>query len=215
MSCILDIDLDYFRLFSDPIRRLDAVLEWARRPVDLIVDEHHKVLNHWDRAIEKGVIEAPTCILHVGEHHDMLSEQPPVLFGNFLYFAMRKWPDCRVHWLTKDPIDDPSMWLSEEARGLRLAIDSALGRASTPSGLCRSWCLFAPVPALLKILSLRSYWNGSTNWGTGRITREIGVPIVTESRDRAPAPWQKAIKKPPRRAVGLRALGQGISYVSG
>lgn len=115
MSCILDIDLDYFRLFNDPIGRLDEVLGWARRPVDVIVDEHHKVLNHWDRAIETGVIEAPTFILHVDEHHDMLSEQPPVQFGNFLYFAMRKWPDCRVHWLTQNPIDDPTMWLSEDA----------------------------------------------------------------------------------------------------
>src|ERR1035438_8053821 len=94
MSCILDIDLDYFRLFSDPIRRLDELLEWAHRPVDLIIDEHHKVLKHWDRAIAKGSIKAPTFILHVDEHHDMLSERPPVLFGNFLYFAMRKWPDC-------------------------------------------------------------------------------------------------------------------------
>ena len=115
MSCILDIDLDYFRLFSDPIRRLDEVLEWARRPVDLIVGEHHKVLKHWDRAIAKGAIKAPTFILHVDEHHDMLSERPPVLFGNFLYFAMRKWPDCQVHWLNKDPIDDPTVWLSEGA----------------------------------------------------------------------------------------------------
>ena len=213
MSCILDIDLDYFRLFNDPIRRLDEVLGWAGRPVDLIVDEHHKVLKYWDRAIEKGVIEAPTFILHVDEHHDMLSEQPPVLFGNFLYFAMRKWPDCRVHWLTENPIDTQACG-SRKTPGLRLAIDSVLDRASTPSGRCRSLCLFAPVPALLKNLSLRSCSNGSTSWGTGRITREIGVPIVKESRDRAPAPWQKAIKKPPRRAVGVRALGQGISYVS-
>ena len=115
MSCILEIDLDYFRLSNDPIRRLDEILGWARRPVDFIVDEHHKVLKYWDRAIAKGVIEAPTFILHIDEHHDMLDEQPPVLFGNFLYFAMRKWPDCRVHWLTENPIDDPSMWLSEDA----------------------------------------------------------------------------------------------------
>lgn len=70
--------------------------------------------------------------------------------------------------------------------GLRLAIDSALGRASTPSGLCRSWCLFAPVPASLKHLSLRSCWNGSKSWGTGRITREIdptlGSGLFGESR---------------------------------
>jgi len=141
MSCILDIDLDYFRLFSDPIRRLDELLEWARRPVDFVVDEHHKVLKHWDRAIAKGVIGAPTFILHVDEHHDMLSEQPPVLFGNFLYFAMRKWPDCRVHWLNKDPIDDPTMWLSEDAWA------SVGDRFRSGSSLNRKW----PMPELVSV----------------------------------------------------------------
>ena len=141
MSCILDIDLDYFRLFNDPIRRLDEVLEWARRPVDLTVDKHHKVLKHWNRAIAKGVIKAPTFILHADEHHDMLSEQPPVLFGNFLYFAMRKWPDCRVHWLTKDPIDDPTMWLSEDAW-------SSVGdRFRSGSSLNSKW----PMPELVSV----------------------------------------------------------------
>ena len=55
MSCILDIDLDYFRLFNDPIRRLDEVLEWARRPVDLTVDKHHKVLKGSPHETEKIV----------------------------------------------------------------------------------------------------------------------------------------------------------------
>ena len=45
----------------------------------------------------------------------MLSEEKPINFGSFLYFAMRRWPKCRVHWQVDDPIDSPSMWLSDEA----------------------------------------------------------------------------------------------------
>lgn len=52
--------------------------------------------------------------LHVDEHHDMMSEMPPVNFGSFMYFAMREWPECRVHWVMPDPIDYPDMWLSDE-----------------------------------------------------------------------------------------------------
>jgi hypothetical protein len=115
MSFILDIDLDYFGLFRHPIKRLDAVLHWARRPIDVIVQYHHEVLGHWDSAVKEGRIDQPTFILHIDEHHDMLGEQPPIQFGNFLYFGMLKWPACRVHWLTKAPIDYPDMWLSEEA----------------------------------------------------------------------------------------------------
>jgi len=115
MSFILDLDLDYFGLFKYPVKRLDAVLHWARRPIEVIVDHHHKVLDHWDSAVKAGRIDQPTFILHVDEHHDMLSEQRPIQFGNFLYFVMLKWPTCRVHWLNKGPIDYPDMWLSEEA----------------------------------------------------------------------------------------------------
>ena len=35
------------------------------------------------------------------EHHDMFGERGPAGFGNFLYFAMRRWPDCRAHWLVR------------------------------------------------------------------------------------------------------------------
>jgi hypothetical protein len=57
------------------------------------------------------------------------------------------------------------------------AIDSALGRASTASGLCRRWCLFALVPALLKNLFLRSWWSGSKSWGSGLFgeSRQFGL----------------------------------------
>ncbi len=82
MAFILDIDLDYFQFFKNPIGRLEEVLQFARRPVDFIVDKHHKVVKRWDTAIKKGIIRAPTFILHVDEHHDMLSEHPPMQFGS-------------------------------------------------------------------------------------------------------------------------------------
>ena len=132
MSLILDIDLDYFPLFKDPIGRFDKILSWAARPVDLIVDLHHKALTQWSEVIEKGIIESPIFILHVDEHHDMLSETPPIQYGNFIYFAMLQWPDCQVHWLTKDPIDHPDMWISEKAWKL-VAERFTFGRCIKPS----------------------------------------------------------------------------------
>ena len=56
MSFIVDIDLDYFRLFKDPLRRLDQVLKCAGRPVDFIVDHHHQVVERWEAAISEGII---------------------------------------------------------------------------------------------------------------------------------------------------------------
>ena len=38
MTSILDIDLDYFNLFDDPLDRLNELLDWANRPVDKVVD---------------------------------------------------------------------------------------------------------------------------------------------------------------------------------
>jgi hypothetical protein len=34
--------------------------------------------------------------------------------GNFLYIAMRRWPNCRVHWLVDVKIDLPEQWLPED-----------------------------------------------------------------------------------------------------
>ncbi len=115
MTSILDIDLDYFGLLDDPLGRLDDLLTWADRPVDSLVDHHHKSLVYWIRALRQRSLPAPRYILHVDEHHDMLGERKPIGFGNFLYFAMRRWPGCRVHWQVEEPIDCPSMWLSDEA----------------------------------------------------------------------------------------------------
>ena len=57
----------------------------------------------------------PHFIIHADEHHDMLSERPPANFGNFVYFALRHWPECRVVWVTPQPIDSPDLWLSDDA----------------------------------------------------------------------------------------------------
>ncbi len=111
---ILDIDLDYFRLFHRPVQTLDHLLRWAGRPVDFVVEHHHQAYGRWEKLVKQRVITAPHFILHADEHHDMLSEKLPVQFGNFLYFALRHWPQCRVHWLTPAAIDYPDQWLSEE-----------------------------------------------------------------------------------------------------
>lgn len=118
MTSILDIDLDYFRFFDDPLDRLNELLDWANRPADRLVVRHHESLEYWTHAIHERSLAAPRFILHVDEHHDMLGERKPVSFGNFLYFAMRRWPNCRVHWQVNQPIDSPRMWLSDEAWNL-------------------------------------------------------------------------------------------------
>ena len=115
MSVILDIDLDYFALFKEPFSELEKLLSWAGRPVDFIVDHHHQAYARWKGMVAKKVIEPPHMIIHADEHHDMMSERSPANFGNFLYFAMLHWPNCRVVWVTPEPIDSPDMWLSDEA----------------------------------------------------------------------------------------------------
>ncbi len=83
----------------------------------------------------------PDLIIHVDEHHDMMSERPPANFGNFVCFAMRHWPDCRVVWVTPQPIDDPSMWLSEDAW------EDVAPRFAWARGLSRRW----PKPDVLSV----------------------------------------------------------------
>jgi hypothetical protein len=133
MSVILDIDLDYFNYFTDPLERLGKLLSWAGRPVDAIVEKHHEALRLWSEAVRKGEIDAPHWILHVDEHHDMMGERPPTSFGNFLFFAMRRWPKCRVRWLAESRIDSPRMWLSEHAW------KSVGPRFAYRVCLCRTW----------------------------------------------------------------------------
>ena len=115
MTVILDIDLDYFALFKQPVRRLEKILAWAARPVDFMVRHHHEAFRQWRRLAKDGDIRPPQLIIHLDEHHDMMSETPPVNFGSFIYFAMRQWSECQVYWVMPQPIDYPDMWLSVEA----------------------------------------------------------------------------------------------------
>jgi len=141
MSVILDIDLDYFALFEHPGRELDRLLAWAARPVDFVVQHHHEAYARWRRMVAAGAIGRPGLIIHADEHHDMMSDRPPANFGSFLYFAMRHWPECRVVWLTRQPIDHPHMWLSEDAWG---AVSS---RFECARRLSRQW----PKPHLVTL----------------------------------------------------------------
>ena len=115
MSRILDIDLDYFNLVEAPERRLRELLTWGGRSASIVVTKHHHALREWCRLIACGHLANPDFILHVDEHHDMMDEHDRPNIANVMYHAMRKWPTCRLHWITVSPIDSPAMWLSEEA----------------------------------------------------------------------------------------------------
>ena len=141
MSVILDIDLDYFALFEQPLRELDRLLAWAARPVDFVVEHHHEAYARWRRMARAGTIGHPDLIIHADEHHDMMSDRPPVSFGSFLYFAMRHWPECRVVWLTRQPIDSPDMWLSDDAW------DAVASRFKCVTRFSRQW----PKPDLVSL----------------------------------------------------------------
>lgn len=114
MSSILDIDLDYFNLMDNPVQRLSQLMHWADCPVSFVVENHHRALGRWIDYVGKGILRDPQYILHVDEHHDMMDETAKPNIANFIYHAMRIWPDVRVHWLVEQAIDSPSMWLSED-----------------------------------------------------------------------------------------------------
>ena len=114
MSSILDIDLDYFDQMDDPVQRLSQLLAWAACPVAFVVENHHEAFRRWMDCVDNGRLPEPQYILHADEHHDMMDETAKPNIANFIYHAMRIWPQVRVHWLVEQAIDSPSMWLSEE-----------------------------------------------------------------------------------------------------
>ena len=113
MCSILDIDLDYFNLMTDAADRLGHLLTWAERPVSIVVERHNHAFARWRRRWRTNGI-TPSHILHVDEHHDMMDQRQQANIGNFMFHAMRMWPQCRVHWLVEHPIDSPAMWLEDE-----------------------------------------------------------------------------------------------------
>jgi len=112
MQSILDIDLDYFNHVENPTAALEDLLWWAGRPVDFIVERHSHVLRLWKTRCRSENGSAPSHILHVDEHHDMMDERTKTNIGNVMYRAMQTWPYCKLHWLVQQPIDSPGMWLT-------------------------------------------------------------------------------------------------------
>jgi len=113
MYSILDIDLDYFNLMPDAADRLGRLLTWAGCPVSMVVERHNHAFARWRKRWRTDGI-APSHILHVDEHHDMMDQRQQTNISNFMFHAMRVWPQCRVHWLVQHPIDSPAMWLEDE-----------------------------------------------------------------------------------------------------
>ncbi len=111
--CILDIDLDYFNLMDSPVAALHELLEWAQRPISIVVERHSQVLRAWHLEMDSRGLPEPTHILHVDEHHDMMNERSNVNIANVMVHAMQLWSACRVHWLVTEAIDSPGMWLDE------------------------------------------------------------------------------------------------------
>jgi len=114
VTSILDIDLDYFNLVSDPIQALSEILAWANRPVDVLVDNHADAMRRWLKLVASGRLLFPTHILHIDEHHDMMDQRNTINIANVMYHAMSRWPECRVYWMAKDSIDTPAMWLDDD-----------------------------------------------------------------------------------------------------
>ena len=114
MSCILDIDLDYFNLIENPEKRLRELLDWSNRRIAFIVEKHHKAFSRWKDRVKRGTLTPPSHILHVDEHHDMMDQKRNTNIANLMYHAMLTWKSCRVHWIVDHPIDSPEMWLDDD-----------------------------------------------------------------------------------------------------
>ena len=114
MASILDIDLDYFNLVSDPIRELSELLAWANRPVDVLADSHADAMRHRAKLVNSGRLPVPMYVLHVDEHHDMMDQRNTINIANVMYHTMRRWPNCRVYWMAEGSIDTPGMWLDPD-----------------------------------------------------------------------------------------------------
>ncbi len=117
MYSILDIDLDYFNQLPEPGVSLELLMNWADRPVSMVLERHNHAFARWRAKLRTHDI-FPTHILHVDEHHDMMDQRPQTSIANFMFHAMRIWPQCRVHWLVQYPIDSPAMWLEDETWNL-------------------------------------------------------------------------------------------------
>jgi hypothetical protein len=175
---ILDIDLDYFNQLPEPGVRLDRLLSWSGRPVSMVVQRHNHAFARWRTKWRTHDI-VPSHILHVDEHHDMMDQRPQTNIGNFMFHAMRTWPQCRVHWLVQHPIDSPAMWLKDETwDSIRPRFSSGPDRpARWPKpdliSVCTSPGFVSPVltEQLMKVVSRFTLATQRERWRTKELKR--------------------------------------------
>ena len=168
MSSILDIDLDYFRLVANPLRRFEKLLKWAEAPIAFIVEEHHKAFARWKDRVRRGTLASPSHILHIDEHHDMMDQRRNANIANFMYHAMRTWPQCRVHWLTERPImDSPRFWLDDDVWKLFSQ------RFSVSPHRPRGW----PKPDLVSVCSSPGFLSESLRQGLLNVAQRWMKPV--------------------------------------
>jgi hypothetical protein len=173
MGCsILDIDIDYFNLVDGPASHLRKMLKWARRPVSIVVDRHNHAFTRWKKMHRAGSIPSPSHILHVDEHHDMMDERRQTNIANFMFHAMRIWPDCRVHWLVKDAIDSPADWLDVGTwRAFRRRFTSGRHRP-------RNW----PRPAIVSVCTSPGFVDDTLRAQLLSVVQEFMKPNGWQSR---------------------------------
>ena len=148
MYSILDIDLDYFNLIPDATHHLEQLLTWADCPVSIVVDRHNHAFARWRKRWRSNGI-APSHILHVDEHHDMMDQRQQTNIANFMFHAMRMWPPSAesIGWCSIPSTRPPCGWKTKH--GTYCDADSTTGLTALPGGPSLALYLFARVPTLL------------------------------------------------------------------
>ncbi|MEK6537334.1 MAG: hypothetical protein AABZ63_07600 [Actinomycetota bacterium] len=148
MYSILDIDLDYFNLMPDAVHRLEQLLNWAACPVSMVVERHNHAFARWRKKWQANGI-APSHILHVDEHHDMMGQRQQTNIANFMFHAMRMCPhsaEC-IGWCNIPSTRPLCGWKTK--RGTHCDVGSATGLTALPSGQSQMLFPFARVQTSL------------------------------------------------------------------
>ena len=143
MYSILDIDLDYFNQVPDAAHRLEQLLNWAACPVSMVVECHNHAFARWRKRWRTHAI-APSHILHVDEHHDMMDQRQQTNIANFMFHAMRMWPSAEcIGWCSIPSTRPPCGWKTK--RGTRYDSGSVTGLTAPPGGRSQMLSQFARV----------------------------------------------------------------------
>jgi hypothetical protein len=151
MSSILDIDLDYFNLIENPEQKFLELLIWGDCQIAFVVEKHHKAYSRWKDRVKRGTLSQPSHVLHVDEHHDMMSQQKNANIANFMFHTMREWENCQVYWMVDTAIDSPEMWIDDDVWA------SLKSRFSMGSERPKGW----PKPDIVSVCTSPEFINGS------------------------------------------------------